>query len=104
MNFIASRVTNHMRSLDITPTRDNRMPVQIAGVRATGYIPQELKKRDFMKKTGEDSATLSNTKSISNQREEFLPKQRNSGETSRRWLRKDRDGRYYHRRDITDGE
>lgn len=78
------------------------MPVQIAEIIAHGYIPAGLKKRDYMKRTADDSLLLRNTRDISNQRDEFLQKERITGETSRRWQRKDSVGNYSSKRGTID--
>ena len=104
MSGFVTTVLKPIWLLDITHSRENRMPVQIAEVRATGYIPQQLKKNGSMMMGVKDSATSHNMKNISSQKDESSQKQLQAGETLRRWQRTDNEGHSYHRGGITNGE
>lgn len=75
------------------------MPVQIAEVRATGYIPQALKKSGYTMMAGKDLAAFRSTRNISSQKEEFSQKPQADGQILRKWQRKDNAEHSWPRKD-----
>lgn len=97
-------VPRYTQSPAITHSRENRMPAQIAEVIARGYIPQELKKRDFMRRTESDSQVSHSTKSILSLRDESLQNQHRAGRIFDAWRRMGNEGLDLHRKATTNGE
>ena len=90
-----------MKSHAITHSRENRMPVQIAEISAKGYIQPQLRKSGSTMMEGKDLAASHSMRSFSKQRDEFSPKERPTGRTSREWQRMVSGEHSYHRRGIT---
>lgn len=90
---------------DITHVRENRMPVQIAEVRATGYIPQQFKKSSgsLQVRTVRESQQENKIPSILKNMDEFSLKKQADGETFRGWRRTDNAEHSWPRKVITNG-
>lgn len=91
MSFRALSVRNKMMCIAPLHTRESRTSVQIAEARQTGYIPRELRKSGYTMMAGRDLQAFLNMRSILRQKEEFSPKQRQTGRISREWQKKDNE-------------
>lgn len=85
--------------------RENRMPVQIAEERRSGYIPLSLQKNSlsFTHRMAAESEHEARTWQTSENTDGFSPKKRMAGKTLKEWRRTDNVEHCWHKKDTTNG-
>lgn len=103
MSGIADDARNLMTYSAIIHSRENRMPAQIAEVRASGYIPPQSKKSSssFEAKVARESGQDAKTNATSRRMDASSPRIHQAGRIFDAWRRMGNEERYSHKRDIT---